>query len=122
MVNIEAWNKERKRKGITLDDLAKQTDISISTIKDIFRGKTDNPRIDTVQAIERVLGIQPHWTDEEIAEGVGNHPVNLSPEEWEVIELFSEIKRVKGDTYCRVVIDLLPGLSTPFCHFFLRFW
>lgn len=110
MVNIEAWNKERKRKGITLDDLAKQTDISISTIKDIFRGKTDNPRIDTVQAIERALGIQPQWTDEEIAEGVGNHPVNLSPEEWEVIELFSEIKRVKGDTYCRVVIDLLRGI------------
>ena len=110
MVNIETWNKARKQKGITLDDLAKQTDISISTIKDIFRGKTDNPRIDTVQAIERALGLSTEWTAEEVKAGVGNHPVTLSQEEWEIIELFSEIKRIKGEAYCKTLIAMLRGI------------
>ena len=107
MVNIETWNKARKQKGITLDDLAKQTDISISTIKDIFRGKTDNPRIDTVQAIERALGIQPHWTSEELKAGVGDHPVTLSQEEKEILALFDELERIKGTAYKNAILDLI---------------
>ena len=68
------------------------------------------PRIDTVQAIERALGIQPHWTAEEVKAGVGDHPVTLSQEEWEIIELFSEIKRIKGEAYCKTLIAMLRGI------------
>ena len=57
MVNVELWNSIRKQKKITLDDLSKSTGISISTLKDIFRGKTTSPRLDTVEAIERALGL-----------------------------------------------------------------
>lgn len=107
MVNIETWNKARKRKGLTLDDLAKQTDISISTIKDIFRGKTDNPRIDTVQAIERALGIQPQWTNEEIAEGVGNYPISLSDEEHGWLDLLNRVEDELGEDYLNAVLSML---------------
>lgn len=41
---------------ITQVELAKQSDIPIGTLKSIFSGRTPNPRIDTMQAIENALG------------------------------------------------------------------
>lgn len=57
MYNLEVWKKRKKELKITLDEIAESTGISISTIKDIFRGATYAPRVDTVQAIEQVLGL-----------------------------------------------------------------
>ena len=61
MFNIEVWKQAKKEKHIKYEELAKQTGIGISTIKDIFRGVTYAPRADTVEAIEKALGInQPN--------------------------------------------------------------
>lgn len=57
MYDLELWKARKKELKLTLDDIAEHTGISISTIKDIFRGATYAPRVDTVQAIENVLGI-----------------------------------------------------------------
>ena len=57
MYDIDLWKKRKKKLKLTLDDIAQTTGIGISTIKDIFRGATYAPRIDTVQAIEAALGI-----------------------------------------------------------------
>ena len=71
MVNLELWNAKRKQLKISLVQLSEITEISISTIKDIFRGATTDPRIETVQRIERALGISheqkslPAYTEEE---------------------------------------------------------
>jgi transcriptional regulator with XRE-family HTH domain len=71
MVNLELWKSKRKEQKISLAELASMTDISISTLKDIFRGATTDPRIETVQRIERALGITqeqktaPEYTDAE---------------------------------------------------------
>lgn len=46
-----------KKNNITYEELAKRSNLSISTIKKIFSGISQYPRIDTVQAIERALGI-----------------------------------------------------------------
>ena len=48
-----------KRNKITYEQLAVlcNGEVSISTIKDIMRGKTDDPRVKTIQAIERALGL-----------------------------------------------------------------
>ena len=48
-----------KRNKITYEQLALlcNGEVAISTIKDIMRGKTDDPRIKTIQAIERALGL-----------------------------------------------------------------
>ncbi len=55
MYNLEIWTARKKELKLTLEDIAKRTGISISTIKDIFRGATYAPRLDTVQAIEQAL-------------------------------------------------------------------
>ena len=57
MYDLELWKARKKELKLTLDDIAERTGISISTIKDIFRGATYAPRVDTVQAIENALGI-----------------------------------------------------------------
>ena len=39
MVNLELWNKVRKEKKITLANLSETTEISLSTLKEIFERK-----------------------------------------------------------------------------------
>ncbi len=57
MYNLQLWKIRKKELNLTLEDISDRTGISISTIKDIFRGATYAPRIDTVEAIERALEI-----------------------------------------------------------------
>lgn len=52
---IKDYLKENK---ITYDDLSKMSGIPISTLNYIFTGRTTNPRMDTLKAIECALGIQ----------------------------------------------------------------
>lgn len=55
---IEKLKLYAKGNDITYDDISKRCGIPVSTLKKIFSGKTTNPRLDTVQAIERALGIE----------------------------------------------------------------
>lgn len=57
-MNIELWKKRYKELGFkNYGELAEKADVSKRSIEDIFRGFTKNPRTDTVEAIERALGI-----------------------------------------------------------------
>ena len=56
-INLEEWKKRKKELHLTFDDLAKITQISRRTICSLFANETDNPRIDTVEAIETALGL-----------------------------------------------------------------
>ena len=55
---IQAYKQIMKERGITQVMLSQQTGIPIRTLNDIFRGKTTNPRIETIKAIEKVLEIE----------------------------------------------------------------
>ena len=46
-----------RRRGITQIELAEKSKIPLQTIRKIFCGLTPHPRIDTMQAIERALGL-----------------------------------------------------------------
>lgn len=46
-----------REKNMTYEDLARKTNLSISTIKKILSGSAKYPRIDTVEVIEKALGI-----------------------------------------------------------------
>ena len=56
-MNISKLNEIRKKKKISIDDLAKTSNLPKSTLEKILFGITKNPRLDTVEAIERALGI-----------------------------------------------------------------
>lgn len=100
-----------KSNKITYEELSKKADIPIGTLKSIFSGRTPNPRIDTIQAIEKALGLSPSaWTEEEKAEGVGRHPTYLSEDEVEWLELRSEILEKRGNEFYAGLVTTLKAL------------
>lgn len=56
-MDIEQLKKVMKEKGITQIELAKLSGVPLQTLRYIFSGRTPNPRIDTMQAIEKALGL-----------------------------------------------------------------
>ena len=111
-MDITRLKQAKKEKRLTYEQLSKISGVPISTIYDMFRGVTTAPRIDTVQAIEKALGVPPslEWTNEEMAEGVGRHPTYLSDDEVEWLELRSELLRCKGQEYLNALILLINGI------------
>jgi transcriptional regulator with XRE-family HTH domain len=71
MIDIETLKTIKKQKKMTLQDIADRSGIPKRTLEDIFRGYTRHPRLDTLQAIERALGLTqeqdpaPEYTEEE---------------------------------------------------------
>lgn len=70
-MDVQEVKAYMKAKKITYDELSAKSGLSISTIKKIFSGISQYPRIDTMQAIERALGLTqeqetaPTYTEEE---------------------------------------------------------
>lgn len=58
MTQIEVLKKRRKELKMTFEELSKASGIPLRTLENIFHGVTKNPRIDTLQAIEKALGIE----------------------------------------------------------------
>ena len=56
-MNVEYWKTLKKEQKLTFDALSEKSKIPKRTLEDIFSGRTPNPRTDTVEAIERALGI-----------------------------------------------------------------
>ena len=124
-MNIEEIKKELKKQKLTYEDLAKKTNLNLSTIKKILSGVSRFPRVDTMQAIEKALQID---NDEEQIKSIGGF--NLHPqhsikiygsvvcgkpvEEWQTDEGYVSIDyphpeeyfglRVKGDSMINVGI------------------
>ena len=56
-MNIEELNRVRKQQGLSIDELAKRSNLPKSTIEKVLFGIVKHPRIDTMQAIEEALGL-----------------------------------------------------------------
>lgn len=56
-MDIEYLKKRKKEMGMSFDELAEKSGIPKTTLTNIFGGHTTSPRIDTMEAIERALGI-----------------------------------------------------------------
>lgn len=107
-MNVETLNAERKKRGLSIKELAELATLPQSTVEKILFGVVKNPRMDTLEAIERALGLDKgaEWTDEEKALGVGNHPVKISDDEYKWLELRSELIRVMGEDYVKATESL----------------
>ncbi len=112
-MDITEIKKIMKSKKISQIELAEKSGIPLQTLRGIFSGKTLNPRIDTVQAIEQALELKPtfDWSDEEKALGVGRRATYLSEDEWEWLELRSEILRIHGEHYLNTLITMLTAIT-----------
>ena len=57
-MDIKKLNEERKRLKLSVEELADRAGLPKSTLEKILFGIVKNPRLDTVEAIERALGLQ----------------------------------------------------------------
>lgn len=73
-MDIEYVKTIMKDKKITQIELSELSGIPIQTLRKIFAGYTPNPRIDTVEAIEKALGIT-------------NEQMDISPKTKEIVDL-----------------------------------
>ncbi len=56
-MEIKEIKKELKKRKISYENLSSLSGVPLNTLKNIFSERTPHPRIDTMQAIERALGI-----------------------------------------------------------------
>ncbi len=96
-MNISIYKKILKEKKMTYADLAEITGLSLGCIKRIMAGIAQYPRIDTIESIEKALGISNEWTAEERAQGVIDHKkISVSADEETLIECYRTIGRKFG--------------------------
>lgn len=107
MVDIQKLKLAKKQKGLSYDDLAQLTGLSRSTITNIFCGYIDLPRYETIELIERALGLAPTWTAEEQALGVGNHATVLSQRDLNTLTTIRRAEDVLGTAYVDKYLEVL---------------
>ena len=61
-MSIEEIKSYMKKNKISYEKLAKMAGLSVSTVTKIFGGFAKYPRVDTMQAIERALGLGENAT------------------------------------------------------------
>lgn len=112
MYDLKLWQQQKKSLHLTFEDLAEKTKISISTLKDIFRGATTNPRIETVAAIEKALEIIDGITQEQYNAGFRHYKnVNVTPLEDDLIYAFREIGEKFGIETQKAAITMLENMA-----------
>lgn len=96
-MNIAEIKKYMKANKITQIELAKKSGIPLQTLRGIFSGKTQNPRIDTMESIRNALKIESFITAEERNAGAWEtKKIILSADEYDLIMAFREIGRNRG--------------------------
>lgn len=92
-MNLNLWKARKKELKLTFKRLAQISGIPKRTIEDIFSERTKNPRIDTIQAIEKALEISS-LSSEKINAGALDSvstSFNLSEKEKHLLELFNSL-------------------------------
>ena len=109
-MDIERLKQRKKELGWTHDELAERSGVSRTTIARLFSGNPDypSPTYNTVEAVAKALGLDhPTWTEEDKALGVGEHSVQLSKDEWEWLELRSQLLASAGQDYMDALKKML---------------
>jgi transcriptional regulator with XRE-family HTH domain len=100
-MNLDLWKQRKKELHLNYGEIAKSAGVSKRTVEDIFRGFTPTPRIDTVQAIEKALGITDSglWTAEDYSDGdiFSLKKISVTPIEDELLYKFKEIGNCVGE-------------------------
>lgn len=107
-MNTKQLNELRKNAGISIEELSNRANLPKSTVEKILFGVVKHPRIDTMQAIERALGLAPTFTEEERALGLSeNHLIAMSDDDRELFHLFAEAEEKLGKEYVRGVKQMV---------------
>lgn len=122
MINANRLKEIRKKLGRTQHEVAQYIGITQNAYSYWENGKVkiDNESLKKLSdyfnvSIDYLLGRDiesaatqhTKWTDEENEQGIGQHPITLSSEEWDWLELRSELIRTMGEEYQNTVKKML---------------
>lgn len=97
-MDLQLWEKVKKKKKLTYPEIAKASGIPVTTVTNIFCGYVKTPRIDTVEAIERALGIRDEITPEEYAAGARDTiKVSVTADEEDILDKYREVYEAYGE-------------------------
>ncbi len=104
-MDLEKLKEAKKKAHLTIAEIAERANLPKGTVQNIFCGYVPNPRSDTLEAIERALGLRV--TDEERAAGVTDRiRVWITPEEDELLMLFREMGEKNRNAARQTLIQL----------------
>lgn len=109
-MNLNLWKTRKKELKLTFKRLAQISGIPKRTIEDIFSEHTKNPRIDTIQAIEKALEISSLSSEEINAGAVDSVSIDLSAEELELIHNFRAIGDISGKGGQEMILRIIESL------------
>ena len=106
-MNLEIWKRAKKEQKLTIAQIAEKANLPRGSVQNIFAGYVPNPRIDTVQAIEKALNLNNKITDEERAIGASEtKKISITPIEDEMLYIFREVGRKHGENAQRALITV----------------
>lgn len=91
-MDLEALKRAKREKKMTLVQIAEKANLPIGTIKNIFAGYVPNPRSDTVEAIERALGLRDSGLKDTAR-------VEVTPQEYRLLLLFRAQDKVTRELF-----------------------
>ena len=103
-MDLALWKQTKKERGLTYQDIARDSGLPLGTIKNIFAGYTPDPRESTIIAIERALGVETR-----IVHTVAPAP-QLSDEEKELLETFRKLPsglKIRAQAYLSGMVEAL---------------
>lgn len=93
MHSINEYNERRKSMRMTYKELSLLSGVPARTVQDILSGRTKSPRLDTVEALERIL-----------------YPLQdnvLTDEECALVGLWREMDGTQRDLAMRIIKDIM---------------
>lgn len=111
-MKVTELNEERKRQGLSVAELAQRSNLPKGTVEKVLFGIVQNPRIDTMQAIEKALGIsEGKWTDADRAGGISERgKITVNADEMEMLDLYNSIGHKFGKTRQETIKKLLEAM------------
>lgn len=116
MNKLELWRKRKKELKYTNFKIAYEAELPIRTVEQIMCGRVKTPRLDTVQAIDKALGIVDNIsTDVEFVNLLQDeNAVCKCDEEIEILKKYREVESVVGDKGKNLIIEFCDMLIDKF--------
>lgn len=98
-MGLEKIAEYKKKLGLTTEELSLRSGVPVGTLNKILSGATRDPKLETLKAIARVLGLSLNDFDDEPYQpttiAAHHEGDDYTPEEWEEIEKFKMFVKSK---------------------------
>jgi len=116
-MDIDLWKKRKKELHLTHDQLAELSGVSRRTIAGIFANDPTrcSPTYNTIQAIEKALGIDNTWTSKDYENGIiDTKKVSITADQEDVLDKYKEVEALLGEKGKNLVIEFCDVLIEKF--------